>query len=179
MSDTILSEVDRQKAHERVQKRKTEGDTKHNRILKIQKKLTTGKLVLDGRSHHLDYTMLEHVQCHTLEREQEEHNKKQKSQLEYMKLCYYADKVKELYADTDVLKWKRKEDIATYLKPLRLPEDGRMPVKRKDLETQYSLWRHRNHKDTDNFDDDVKDMFENWKRNQENDKDDNSRSGSK
>ena len=62
VSDTILSSVDRQKACERVQKRKTEGDTRRNRILKTQKKLTAGKLVLDGRSHHLDYTVLEHVQ---------------------------------------------------------------------------------------------------------------------
>ena len=39
VSDTILSEVARQKACESVQKRKTKGETKRNRIMKIQKNL--------------------------------------------------------------------------------------------------------------------------------------------
>ena len=38
VADTILGEVDRQKSREWVQKRKREGDTRRNRILKIKKK---------------------------------------------------------------------------------------------------------------------------------------------
>ena len=62
VADTILCEVNRQKSCERVQKQKLEGDTKRNRILKIQKKLTAGKLVLDGCSYHLDHNVLQHVE---------------------------------------------------------------------------------------------------------------------
>ena len=179
VSDTILSEVDRQKARERVQKRKTEGETKRNRIMKIQKKLTAGKLVLEGRSHHLDLTVLEHVQRRTLEREQQAHEKKQKNQLEYLKMCFFADKIKEFYGETDVSKWKRKDEIAAYLKPLRQPDDSKMPIKRKDLEERYHSWSHRNRMDVDKFDDEVKDMFENWKQNEQNDEDGSSGNGNK
>ena len=95
-----------------------------------------------------------------MEKEQQQHEKKQKNQLEYLKLFYYANRIKELYGDTDVSKWKHKDDITTYLKPLRTADDSKMPVKRKELEERYNSWRFRNRKDVDKFDEDVKDMFE-------------------
>ena len=116
VADTILSEVDRQKSRERVQKREREGDTRRNRILKIQKKLTAGKLVLNGRSYHLDHTVLEHVERRRELLLEEKNEKKKKEELEYLKMCYHADKILETYgADSDVSKWKRKEDIVTYI----------------------------------------------------------------
>ena len=162
VADTVLGAVDRQKSRDRVQKRKSEGETRRNRILKIQKKLTAGKLVLDGRSHHLDHTVLDHVRRKTLEREEEAINKRNKSQLNYLKQCHYADKVWSKNKDLDVSKWKRKDDIITYLKPLKNKDDGKFPSLRKDIERVYNDWIGRNRQNTNDFDDEVKDCFATW-----------------
>ena len=100
------------------------------------------------------------------------HEKKQKEELEYMKLCFKADRVLEKYQTDDVAKWKRKEDIVTYLKPLKKDGDEAMPKSRKGVEKRYSIWKHREHKVVDT-DDDLLKQFEFWKLNfMNNEKDD-------
>ena len=92
-----------------------------------------GKLVLDSKSHHLDQTVLNHVQCQVLERKEEAIKKRNKEQLSYMKLCYNADKILEKNDNQDVSKWKRKDDIITNLKLLKRKEDTKFPLLCKDM----------------------------------------------
>ena len=46
----------------------------------------------------------------------------------------------------DVLKWRNKDDIATYIKPLKCEGDKAMPTRRAEIELRYLQWRarHRN-----------------------------------
>ena len=143
VANTVINECDKQRARERVLKRKLEGNTRRDRILKIKKKMTAGKLVLDGGSHHLDRNVLEHVQRKRHELEAMETKKQRKADLDYLKQCYFADKVKALYDGVAVQKWKRRDDIVVYLKPLKRNSDGAMPSSRKDLEKTFDEWKTR------------------------------------
>ena len=153
VADTVLCEVDRQKSRERSQKRKREGETRKNRILKIQKKLTAGKLVLDGGSHHLDENVLAHVERRRKEQEEAVYNRRQREDLEYMKWCYKADEVIDRYGDTDVSKWKKKDEIIAYLRPLKRNGDSALPVSRRDAEQRYRDWQQRHRREIEENDD--------------------------
>ena len=168
VANTVISEVDRQKARERNQKRKLEGTSKRERIMKIRKKLTAGKLVLEGRSHHLDQTVLEHVQRKRKEAEEELYKKGRKDDLDYMKLCYYADKIIAKYGDADVKLWKNKNDIVTYLKPLKRSGDSAMPLSRAGVEERFNAWKDRKRKLIKN-EGDLKDLFDLWQSGLEDD----------
>ena len=173
VADTILGEVDRQKARERVQKRKREGDTRRNRILKIQKKLTAGRLVLDGRSYHLDHSVLDHVERRRAEQLQESVEKNKKEQLEYMKMCYHGDRILDVYGgNMDVKKWKKKEDIITYLKPLKRSGDPGLTMNRATAEERFQEWKDHERRSID-ADDEVVQLFESWKRDYEHKDDEN------
>ena len=143
VADTVLGEVDRQESRERSQKRKREGETRRNRIMKIQKKLTAGKLVLQGGSHHLDHSVLEHVERRHREEAESLYARRERDELEYMKWCYKADQVIEMYGDIDVAKWKKKEHINAYLRPLKRNGDPAMPSTRKEAEQRYREWKDR------------------------------------
>ena len=164
VADTILCKVNQQKSREQVQKRKLEGDTKRNRILKIQKKLTTRKLVLDGRSYHLDHNVLQHVKRRRKQLETIKFEKQQKDELEYMKSCFKADRVLQKYGTDYVSKGKRKDDIVTYLKPLKRDGDNAIPKSHKAVEERYLNWKMHELKEiaiTNN--DDLMKEFELWK----------------
>ena len=61
VSTTIMSEVDRQSAREHIQKMKDEGLTVKERLDKINRTLTAGKMTLDVRKYHLDFNIRDHV----------------------------------------------------------------------------------------------------------------------
>ena len=160
--DTIVSEVDRQTARERLQKCKEEGETKRERIMKIQKKLTAGKLVLDGRSYHLDRTVLEQVERRHKAIEKTQKDKKNKEILDFMITCYKADKLVQKYKDMDIVDWKRKDEILTFLKPLRVEGDEPFPKTRKEVERRFNEWKDRPRRLVE-LNDIVKKKFDDWK----------------
>ena len=166
VADTVLGEVDKQVSRERSQKRKREGDNRKKRIMKIQKKLTAGKLVLEGGSYHLDETVLQHVERRRKQQEEEAYFRRQRDHLEYMKWCHNADRIMEKYGGIDVSKWKKKDDIITYLKPLKQSGDKAMPTSRKGVEQRFREWRGRQRRNLD-YDDAVKEKFALWLSEQE------------
>ena len=109
--------------------------------MKIKKKMTAGKIVLDGGSHHLDRNVLEHVQRKRQEQENSICSKQMKDDLGYLKMCYEADKVKETYGDIAVEKWRRKDKIVAYIKPLKCNGNGAMSSLRRDVEKQCYEWK--------------------------------------
>lgn len=132
--DTIICEVDKQEARERVQKRKKLGGSKRDKILKISKKLTAGKLVIDGQSYHLDENVLEQVQRRKKQIETKEKNKNEKDLLDYLIMCHKANEVKLKYTGIPISDWKRKDEIVTYLRPLKRDGDSAIPNNRWGVE---------------------------------------------
>ena len=137
VANTVVGECDRQNARQRLLKRKSEGDTCRDRIMRIKKKLTAGKLVLDGGSHHLDRNVLDHVQQKRQEMEAETIAKRRKDDFEYLKLCHAADVVIKNYGDTPIEKWRRRDEIVAVLRPLKRDGDKALPTSRKDTEKRY------------------------------------------
>ena len=97
VSSTILTESDRQIARERSQKMKEEGTTLKERLSKITRTLTAGKMIIDARNYGLSKTIRDHVLDIYNAKKLEEKSKIQRIELAYMKLCYKADKVLEKY----------------------------------------------------------------------------------
>ena len=162
VANTIMAEIDRQDARERNQNNKTIGKTRRERIMAITKKLTAGKLVLDGRSYHLDQNVLDQVK-----RKQEEiillvNQKRQKQDLEYLQMCFIADNVLKKYNGIEVNFWRKKEEIVAVLKPLKVFGDPPLPTNRKDAEERYREWSNRNRRSVDS-DISVDQKFEEWK----------------
>ena len=73
----------------------------------------------------------------------EQCEKRRKEDLSYLKKCYMSDKVYLQHTTWDVLKWSNKDDIVTYMKPLKRDGDKAMPKLRKDIELRYLQWRTR------------------------------------
>ena len=161
VANTVISECDKQAARERVLKRKTEGISRRERIMKIKKKMTAGKLVLEGGSHHLDKNVLEHVQRKRQELEDVALEKRRKDNIEYMKLCFAADKVLASYGDIPVCKWKRRDEIVTVLRPLKRNGDAAMPSSRQGVEKRFQEWKHRSRKDLENMEG-LQEEFDAW-----------------
>ena len=89
--------------------------------------------------------------------------KKRRDELTYMVNCHKADIAIEKYGvDSDILKWKNKNDIVAYLKPLKTKDDSRMPSDRGSIEKRYSLWRHRHRREL-STDEKVLESFNKWK----------------
>ena len=166
VANSVIGEVDKQKARELITKRKREGDVKRSRIMKIRKRLTAGKLVLEGGSHHLDVDVLDHVRRRRQEVEDAAISRQRKVDLEYLKQCYFADKILASYGHTKVELWKRKEDIVTYIKPLKRPGDSALPTSRSAAEQRFHEWigRHRRVLDADS---EVMEIYEKWLKEQE------------
>ena len=147
VATTIISEFDRQKAREVLQQRKREGLSRRDRIMRIKKKLTAGKLVLDGGSHSLDRNVLDFVRRKRVETETVALAKRRKEDLEYMKSCIEADDIAKKYGDTHVSKWRRRDEIVTYIKPLKRAGDAAMPSSRSGVEERYHEWKDRSRRD--------------------------------
>ena len=165
VANSVISEVDKQKARERNTKRKREGNHKRDRIMKIRKKLTAGKLVLEGGSHHLDMHVLDHVRRRRDEVEEAAIAKRRKNDFEYLKQCYFADKIMALYGHTNVKLWRRKEDIITYIKPLKNGDDKALPTWRSEAERRFHEWVGRQRCVVVD-ESEVMEMFEKWLKEQ-------------
>ena len=130
-----------------LQQRKREGLSRRDRIMRIKKKLTAGKLVLDGGSHSLDCNVLDFVRRKRVETETVALAKRRKDDLEYMKSCIEADDIAKKYGDTHVSKWRRRDEIVTYIKPLKRAGDAAMPSSRSGVEERYHEWKDRSRRD--------------------------------
>ena len=105
VTNTIISETDRQIARQRIQKLKTEGMTLRERIAKINRRLTAGKMVLDLRKYHLDDSILYCVRKSVDEKKDMELSKARCEALQYMKNCYTTDEVFKKHGNEDVGGW--------------------------------------------------------------------------
>ena len=143
VSNTIMNEVDRQRACERNQRNRAEGNTARERIMAITRRLTAGRLTTEGRHYHLNSDVLEHVQRNENDTNERDNEKRRKKDLQYLQLCFMADEAIARNGNVNVLTWKKASDIAKYLRPLKRDDDGSMPTKRKELESKYRQWRHR------------------------------------
>ena len=61
VSSTILTESDRQVARQRIQKQKEEGTTLKERLSKITRMMTAGKMTIEARNYGLSKTIRDHV----------------------------------------------------------------------------------------------------------------------
>ena len=159
----IMSEIDRQHARARNQLKKEEGTTLREQILAIAKKMTAGKLVIEGRSHHLDKNVLEHVRKRRREQDLKKVEKKRKLDLEFIQNCYIADKVLKKYEGIDVKDWNRKDEILAVLKTLKRDGDPAMPTKQCYVEEHYNEWKFCCRKQIE-VDEIVNNLFEEWKK---------------
>ena len=139
-----MSEVDRQNARQQIQDNKDVGLTVKQRLDKINRLLTAGKMTLDVRKYHLDFNIRDHV-IHILDGKKDEEDKKQrKLDLTYMINCHKADQaIEKNGVGSNILEWRNKNGINAYLKPFKTKDDSKMPINRAGLENRYLMWRYR------------------------------------
>ena len=166
VASTILSDVDRQSARERNNKKKIEGKTLKERLSKITKRLTCGLMTIVTGNYHLNKSVLEHTLEIVKISEKNKLEKRRKSDLTYLKHCHLADMAKAMNPSDDVKKWKNVDYIKTFLKPLKNDSDGAMPSNREILEKRYQTWCKRGRCNIIP-DDYVQKMFVEWKTNYE------------
>ena len=73
---------------------KQEGKTKAERIATITKRMTAGKLVVDGCSFHLNDYVLQQVQHKQDEIAKKADDNRKRDELKFMIDCYKADEAK-------------------------------------------------------------------------------------
>ena len=144
VANSIMAEMDRKEACERNKSLKSEGRSVAERVALITKKMTAGKLVLDGGSFHLDENVLQQAERRHLKVLEKEMEVILRDELKYFIDCHKADIAIAKNSTADVRKWKSASDIVSFLRPLRMKEDTAMPTKRADLETRYYQWSARN-----------------------------------
>ena len=143
VSATILTESDRQQARHQSQLKKEEGTTLMERLGKINRSLTAGRMVLDVRQYGFKSNIRDHVRDIHNKKKEGDLIKRRRVELNYMKLCFKADQVLEKNKGKEVNSWKCKSDITTYLKPLKMKEDEKLPNERDALEDLFLLWNGR------------------------------------
>ena len=143
VANSIMNEVDREEARQRIKHMKQEGKTKAERIASITKRMTAGKLVVDGGSFHLNDYVLQQVQLKNDEIVKKAEDNRKRDELKFMIDCYKADEAIKRNNTPDVRKWKSASDIKDYLRPLRKKDDTGMPSKRGDLELRFLQWSCR------------------------------------
>ena len=143
VSSAIMSDVDRQLARERNQKKRDEGKTLKERLLSITKHMTSGLMTLKARTYHLDKTVMEHAKEQKVVRSNKKIERRQEDDLEYLKLCFKADVAKKKNPWEDVKKWNSIKDIAAYLRPLQRMKEKSLPTSRKDIESCYIQYSSR------------------------------------
>ena len=143
VSSAIMSDVDRQLARERNQKKRDEGKTLKERLSSITKHMTSGLMTLKARTYHLDKTVMEHAKEQKVVRSNKKIERRQEDDLEYLKLCFKADVAKKKNPWEDVKKWNSIKDIAAYLRPLQRMKEKSLPTSRKDIESCYIQYSSR------------------------------------
>ena len=149
-ANNIMQEIDRQDARKRNMDMKTEGGNVRDRVLGIKKKITAGKLVLEGRRFALDKNVLEHAESEHQKKQKNDRLRKEKVDFDYLKWCHEADQAFfRNQHEKDVTKWKSMKDIKTYIKPLKQKGDKALPSRKGDIIKRYLEWRHRNRRVVD------------------------------
>ena len=162
VATTILTESDRQVARQQSQRMKEEGTTLKERLNKITRVLTAGKMTIEARNYGLSKTIRDHALDIDKSKKDGELAKKRRADLNYMKLCYRADKAREKNGiDSDIMKWKSKADMLAHLKPLKNKSDTTLPSNRDEIESLLVLWKYRERKPT-SCDNEVLHSFHQW-----------------
>ena len=91
VANTIIGEVDKQNARDRILARKTAAKSERDRILSITKKMSAGKLVLEGRCFQLNEHVLEQAERRHKSIQEEIRNKLKKNDFNYLELCRKAN----------------------------------------------------------------------------------------
>ena len=143
VANTIMSDLDRQRARERNQKLKEEGKTLRERLDKIKKHLTAATLTIGGRHYHMDDTVLDKVLDRQKHDDDKEIEKMRKEHLEHAINCYKDEMALRKNPFDDVKKWACFADIKNYLKPLKQNGDPAWPTSRDDIEILYIQWSER------------------------------------
>ena len=146
VANTIMAESDREVARERNKCLKAVGKSKSERVLAISKRMTAGKLVIDGGSFHLNKDVLDQAENREKKRDEAERDARRKEDFKYLCHCHLADLALIKNTSPDPSKWRTSSDLVDYLRPLRLKEDPAMPTKRSDLELRFLQWNHRTRK---------------------------------
>ena len=133
-----------------------------DRISKINKKLTAGRMVLDLRKYHFDDHILNCIKKSVEDKKDIDALKVRRESLQYMKLCYKADEVIKKHGEKDIEHWNSKTDIKTFLIPLKDKNDPKMPSEREELIKRYQSQKHRNRKQLSD-DVHVLESFREWK----------------
>ena len=87
VANSIIGEVDKQHARDWILQTKTAAKTERERILAIKKKMTAGKLILEGRTFVLNKKVLEQAEQHHTEKLSIESKKHRKAEFDYLELC--------------------------------------------------------------------------------------------
>ena len=132
-----MSDLDRQRARERIQKLKEEGTTIRQRLAKIKKHITSTTMTIDARHYHFDHNILDHGKNWKNHEQEKEQESRQKKELEYLIKCYKADKAKARNTSVDVRCWRSYDDIKSYLQPLKKEKEETWPKGRKGMESLY------------------------------------------
>ena len=143
VSTTIMTETDRQIARQRSQRLKEEDTTVKQRLDRLTRKITAGKMILDIRQYCLTSDIRDHVRGIVQSRQDKDLAKKHREDLAYMKACHKADKVLEKNGTDNLQNWKSKMDILVYLRPLKTKEDPKLPSNRNEIEKLVLSWNNR------------------------------------
>ena len=143
VASSIIGELDKQNARLRIMNRKSSSNSQRERILKIAKKMTAGKLVLEARCFHLNQHVLEQAEERNNEKEQQMKEKQRKTDFQYLELCAKADEAiaRNRHFD-DVSKWKRSKDILAVIRPLKRSNDVPLPTRRSEIIKCYNAWKY-------------------------------------
>ena len=161
VANSIMAEYDREEARERNKVLKQRGKSTSERIASITKKMTAGKLVVEGGCFHLNEDVLDQAMKRQLEAQKKLDDNRKRDEAKYMIDCYKADRAMARNDTLDVSKWRSISDIRDYLRPLRRKDDTAMPLKRDGLETRFFQWSHRGRLQAV-YEQDVHVMFEEW-----------------
>ena len=145
VANTIIGEVEKQAARDRILARKTAAKSERDRIMSITKKMTAGKLVLEGRCFHLNRNVLDQSEKRHKTKQAEIESKVRINEMAYIELCKKADNAKDRNKnESDPSKWPNYKDILTYIKPLKRSGDKPLPTRREDIIKRYH--QYKNHK---------------------------------
>ena len=150
VADAIIGEVDKQSARDRILKRKVTAKSERDRILSIAKKMTAGKLVLEGRTFRLNETVLQQVKQRQAERMAEFTTKHKKKCFTYLDMCRKADEaILRNHREEDPRRWKNTKDILALIRPLKMVGDKPLPTRRKEIIRRYEQYKFRSRREVD------------------------------
>ena len=146
--NSLVSEVDKQNARKKILERKEYAMTQRQRILMIAKQMTAGKLVLEGRSFHLNQDVLDQAEMRHAQKEESKREKQRKNDLNYLDICSKADDAYLRNSNCpDPTKWKNSKDILAIIRPLKEDGDKPLPTRRKHIIQRYKEWSHHSRRE--------------------------------